>query len=222
MLTPPQVQWGDGWQRKDGTNTTWEQLGSSDTVDSLIRRWKRKQEQKRLAAAEEFRGVAVGISKHQMLHEDRTTYELVRGERELRRLHPGVGDMPFEIDGPLKRIRPSASAGEGGSARAREKSRSRSPEVPWSPPQHPQRQVRPIPRRANVARALSSPDVSDGDSHVAAPPPQRLKLTREALQRQWASKLRGSASVTIVNEVNAEEIPSLVDGFQYIERSYVR
>lgn len=191
-------------------------------MDSLIRRWKRKQEQKRLAAAEEFRGVAVGISKHQMQHEDRTTYELVRGERELRRLHPGVGDMPFEIDGPLKRIRPSASAGEGGSARAREKSRSRSPEVPWSPPQHPQRQVRPIPRRANVARALSSPDVSDGDSHVAAPPPQRLKLTREALQRQWASKLRGSASVTIVNEVNAEEIPSLVDGFQYIERSYVR
>ena len=42
------------------------------------------------------------------------------------------------------------------------------------------------------------------------------------LQRQWdkATGEAGSASVTIVNEVDGEEVPSVPEDFQYMERGY--
>ncbi|KAI0651424.1 SET domain-containing protein [Trametes meyenii] len=53
-------------------------------------------------------------------------------------------------------------------------------------------------------------------------PTRRQPERRVALQKKWAERLRGSASVTLVNEINSDEIPHLVEGFRYIERGYVR
>ena len=46
--------------------------------------------------------------------------------------------------------------------------------------------------------------------------------TRKRLQEQWdrATKEAGSASVTIVNEVDDEEVPGVPEDFQYLEHGY--
>ncbi|RPD81568.1 SET domain-containing protein [Lentinus tigrinus ALCF2SS1-7] len=45
---------------------------------------------------------------------------------------------------------------------------------------------------------------------------------RKSLEFKWARALQGAKSVTFVNEVNYEEVPSLVENFKYLERGYVR
>ncbi|KAI0825241.1 hypothetical protein BC628DRAFT_1374165 [Trametes gibbosa] len=199
-------------------------------MQRLIERWDRKQEQKRLEAALKGPGISIRVGPHQMLHEDRTVYELVRGYTELVQLYPGNPRQPRDLDAKLKRLRPrkaasaetaAGNAAASGSGLRRDKSaRSRSRESSSSPAPPPPRAIRPIPRRANKPRISSSPKVasSDDDSHTVA----RKHRRREALERRWEGKLRRAAPVTFVNEVNVEEIPDLVDGFQYVERSYVR
>lgn len=46
--------------------------------------------------------------------------------------------------------------------------------------------------------------------------------TRKRLQAQWdgATRLAGSASVTIVNEVDGEEVPGVPEDFEYLEHGY--
>ena len=46
--------------------------------------------------------------------------------------------------------------------------------------------------------------------------------TKKKLQEQWdkATKDAGSASVTIVNEVDGEEVPGVPEDFQYLEHGY--
>ena len=46
--------------------------------------------------------------------------------------------------------------------------------------------------------------------------------TRKRLQEQWnkATREAGSASVTIVNEVDGEEVPGVPEDFQYLEHGY--
>ena len=46
--------------------------------------------------------------------------------------------------------------------------------------------------------------------------------TRKRLQEQWdrATRVAGSASVTIVNEVDGEEVPGVPENFQYLEHGY--
>ncbi|KAI0325636.1 SET domain-containing protein [Cubamyces sp. BRFM 1775] len=206
-----EVKWGEGWTRRDGTNTTWEKPGGSETVDRLIRRWDLKQAQKRAAKARESPEIAVGMAKHQMLHEDRTFYELVQGYREVVRAHPEPPDGFLDFDGTLKTLRPVGAAGT--SEGERERSRSRETSSPVPP-----RAVKPLPRRAR--RAISSPPSSEDETAEGSH--RRLSSRREALQKHWAKKLCGSAPVTFMNEVNAEDVPYLVDGFEYIERAYVR
>ncbi|KAI0662388.1 hypothetical protein C8Q70DRAFT_557172 [Cubamyces menziesii] len=205
-----EVRWGDGWARRDGTNTTWEKPGGSETVDRLIRWWDLKQAQKRAEKARESPEIAVGVAKHQMLHEDRTSCELVEGFREVARAYPEPPDGSLDFDGTLKRLRP---VGAGTSEREQGTSRSREDSSPVIP-----RTVKPLPRR--IRRAVSSPPSSENEDAEGIG--RRRSTQRQALQQRWAKKLCGSAPVTFVNEVNAEEVPRLVDGFEYIERAYVR
>ena len=46
--------------------------------------------------------------------------------------------------------------------------------------------------------------------------------TKKRLQAQWdkATRETGSASVTIVNEVDGEEVPGVPEDFQYLEHGY--
>ena len=46
--------------------------------------------------------------------------------------------------------------------------------------------------------------------------------TRKRLQGQWdkATKEAGSASVTIVNDIDGEEVPGVPEDFQYLEHGY--
>ncbi|RDB30047.1 Histone-lysine N-methyltransferase, H3 lysine-9 specific, partial [Hypsizygus marmoreus] len=66
------------------------------------------------------------------------------------------------------------------------------------------RLMRPLPARARTP--------------VPPPPPRR----RRKLQQQWTSiaKACGAAQVTIVNEVDDEEVPDLPPEFKYIESEY--
>ena len=150
------------------------------------------------------------MAKHQMLHEDRTFCELVEGYREVARAYPEPPDGSLDFDATLKRLRP---VGAGTSEREQGTSRSREDSSPVIP-----RTVKPLPRR--IRRAVSSPPSSENEDAEGIG--RRRSTQREALQQRWAKKLRGSAPVTFVNEVNAEEVPRLVDGFEYIERAYVR
>ncbi|RPD58446.1 SET domain-containing protein [Lentinus tigrinus ALCF2SS1-6] len=103
-------------------------------------------------------------------------------------------------------------------------SSSRSPS-----PVQGRRPVRPLPRRAGVRRAVSSaaPDSEEepagGSASRAARSGQRRQFKRrKSLEFKWARALQGAKSVTFVNEVNYEEVPSLVENFKYLERGYVR
>ena len=53
--------------------------------------------------------------------------------------------------------------------------------------------------------------------------PEELRR-RERVERRWAraTKAAGAAAVMIVNDFNGEGAPPLVEGFTYLERSYVR
>lgn len=151
-----------------------------------------------------------------MLHEDRTFYELVQGYREVVQAYPEPPDESLDFDGTPKKVRPRpVGAGRSTSSASRDPERSYNRED--SSPVPP-RVVKPLPRR--VRRAISSPPNSEDEG--AAGSGHRRSPRREALQQRWAKKLCGSAPVTFVNEVNAEEVPRLVDGFEYIERAYVR
>ena len=46
--------------------------------------------------------------------------------------------------------------------------------------------------------------------------------TRKRLQEQWdkATKEAGAAAVTIMNEVDGEEVPGVPEDFQYLEHGY--
>jgi hypothetical protein len=51
-----------------------------------------------------------------------------------------------------------------------------------------------------------------------------MQRTRDALQAKWATEIQatGAAPVTIVNEVNAEDIPVLnPKTFKYLESDYI-
>ncbi|KAI0358931.1 SET domain-containing protein [Trametes cingulata] len=214
---PLQVKWGEGWKRPDGTNTTWEKPGGSETVEKLIRRWNKRQEQKRTQNALKSPEISIAIEDHQMLHEDRTFYELVRGYKELLREYPEDPHQPLDFEDTLIRIgSPEVDAPE-------EVLRSSSPPILSSSPVRP-RPIRPLPKRAVVVRALSSSPEPANDQPISGrrpPSPRRLRR-RKALEEAWAAKLDGAATITFVNRVNSEEIPKLVDDFQYVERSYVR
>ncbi|KAI9059590.1 SET domain-containing protein [Trametes sanguinea] len=139
-------------------------------VDRLISDWDEKQKGKRVAKARRSPEIAIGVEAHQLLHEDRTFYELVRGYKELVERYPDRPHDELDFDDTLLEL----NAGPSADLRVTdERSRSR------------------------IAR-------------------------REALERDWATKLQGAAPVTFVNEVNGEEVPRLVDGFQYLERHYTR
>ncbi|OSD05788.1 SET domain-containing protein [Trametes coccinea BRFM310] len=217
-----EVKWGEGWKRKDGTNTTWEKLDdSSETVQRLIWDWDRKQGRKRAAKAKRSPEIAIGVEGPQLLHEDKTFYALARGYNELVERYPDSPDEELDFDGTLLELNVDSSAGPSVvSARASDPGRSHSPSIPSPSP--PPRAVRPIPRRANARRApSSSPGLSADDEEVARRLRSRFSR-REALEREWATKLHDAAPVVFVNEVNGEEVPRLVDGFQYLERHYVR
>ena len=63
-----------------------------------------------------------------------------------------------------------------------------------------------VPRQ----KTTSSPFISSGH------------WTRKRLQAQWdhATREAGSASVTIINEVDGEEVPGVPEDFQYLEHGY--
>jgi len=70
---------------------------------------------------------------------------------------------------------------------------------------------RPSPSKATFRQKnTSSPFVSSGH------------WTRKRLQAQWdkATQETGSASVTIINEVDGEEVPGVPEDFQYLEHGY--
>ena len=176
-----------------------------------------------------------------MWHEDRTI-ELARGYEELkaRWLPDGMDPrQPIDFDATCKRLRPSApptnagpGAGAASSARApssassKPSSRGSSSSSPASQQSVPQqRPTKPLPRRVAKppVRALSPVHVSEDDESLRAPlRSHRGHKRRKSLEEKWAQELRGAAPVVFVNEVNYEDVPQLVDGFQYLERSYVR
>lgn len=68
----------------------------------------------------------------------------------------------------------------------------------------------PLSKVASLQKHASSPFISNGH------------WTRKMLQAQWdkATKEAGSAPVTIVNEVDGEEVPGVPEDFQYFEHGY--
>ncbi|KAH9850655.1 hypothetical protein C2E23DRAFT_834846 [Lenzites betulinus] len=213
----------------------------------LIERWDEKQAQRRLAAVRASPEISITVGPHQMLHEDRTVYELVRGYNELLQLYPEDPHQPRDLDAEVKRLRPrvaagatdnagasasasgadAAAAGGSGTRRDMSRSRSRSRGSSSSPGPPPPRAMRPFPRRAHVPRVTSSPEIhpsEEDDKPMEVDRPSRRLRRRESLENRWSANIlrHGAASVTFVNEVNAEEIPNLVEGFRYVERNYVR
>ena len=84
------------------------------------------------------------------------------------------------------------------------------PDEEWyddSPPTSSPKKRQSVPRR----RINSSPVVDEDDS-------------RQELQAKWRSAARstGAATISIVNDVNAETLPSLPPDFRYCEHHYVR
>nr|VWO98287.1 PUM-HD domain-containing protein [Ganoderma boninense] len=108
-----QVKWGEGWKRKDGTNTTWEH--PREDLEELIKEWDEKQTAKRMAKAKASPAIEIGVEDWHMLHEDRTI-ELARGYEELKQLYlddgPNSDDprRPIDFDGQLKRLKPLSTA----------------------------------------------------------------------------------------------------------------
>ncbi|OBZ79868.1 Histone-lysine N-methyltransferase, H3 lysine-9 specific [Grifola frondosa] len=81
------------------------------------------------------------------------------------------------------------------------------------------RLMKSLPRKR--LSVTGSPSVEDRQDVIHAP--IRYEMPRRtALQAKWTSKLRGAASVTIINNFNAEDIPPSLDGFEYRERDYLR
>ncbi|KAI0935777.1 hypothetical protein AcV5_004102 [Taiwanofungus camphoratus] len=75
------------------------------------------------------------------------------------------------------------------------------------------RPIKPLPQRKRQIIRSASPEFTD-----------ETVDRRAELQRSWtsAAKRSGAAFVTFVNEVNQEEVPPNLDGFQYCENYYVR
>ncbi|KAI0666231.1 hypothetical protein C8Q78DRAFT_1060316 [Trametes maxima] len=209
--------------------------------------WDKKQAKKRKQKAQRSPEVEIGVKEYQMAHDDRTMYELVRGVRELNELYPKDRRPKLDFDRTVKRLRPvAAAAAVTATERATASRKSASPQeagpsvelqpppeiepspeaeappsVPSSPSPSPPpprtRPTRPLPRRSNTRRSVYSPTIPDSDVGET-----RQSERRATLQQKWAKRLNGSASVTLVNEINSEETPYLVEGFRYIERGYVR
>ena len=255
ILVVPQIKWGDGWHRADGTNTTWEKA-DADGLQDVIAEWKRKRTDQRTKKAQKSPEIEIGVGPHNMLHEDRTI-ELARGYEELRKIYlPNGMDprQPIDFDGMRKKVpgRQSpplpayvvaarASAAER-SASERSNSQQRKSKTPASSsspsssssrspsPVQGRRQAKPAPRRAVVRRAISSPCPDSEEEPTrrsasrgtSAGRQRRQFKRRKSLELKWARKLQGAKPVTIVNEVNYEEVPPFVESFEYLERGYVR
>ncbi|KAM5534350.1 hypothetical protein V8D89_011943 [Ganoderma adspersum] len=176
-----QVKWGEGWKRKDGTNTTWEH--PRDDLEELIKEWDDKQTAKRMAKAKASPAIEIGVEDWHMLHEDRTI-ERARGYEELKKLYldddgPNSGDprRPIDFDGQLKRLKPvsnatrkasssssktlssrSTSAARASTSReaSKNKSRSNTPGYSSPAPGPSHRPVKALPKRT-ARRLVSSP-----------------------------------------------------------------
>ena len=181
ILMVRQVKWGEGWKRKDGTNTTWEH--PREDLEDLIKEWDEKQTAKRMAKAKASPAIEIGVEDWHMLHEDRTI-ERARGYEELKKLYlddggPYSGDprRPIDFDGQLKRLKPvpnaakrasssssktlssrSTSAARASTSReaSKDKSRSNTPGSSSPAPGPSHRPVKPLPKRA-PRKLVSSP-----------------------------------------------------------------
>ncbi|KAI1786294.1 SET domain-containing protein [Ganoderma leucocontextum] len=240
-----EVKWGEGWKRKDNTNTTWEH--PREDLAELIKEWDQKQAAKRMAKAKASPAMEIGVEDWHMLHEDRTI-ERARGYEELKKLYiadePGSSDdprRPIDFDGQLKRLKPVSNATRQASSKtlssrstsaartsreaSREKSRSNTPGSASLAPGPSHRPVKPLPKRT-ARRLVSSPvpDSEDEKEHTTGsrtPPRTMGGRMRMALEKKWTQSMDGAAPVTFVNDVTQESIPSLVPNFQYLERHYV-
>ena len=73
-----------------------------------------------------------------------------------------------------------------------------------------------------LSSRASSSKVTLRTEHTDSPFIPSGHWTRKVLQEQWdkAAREAGSASVTIVNEVDGEEVPGVPEDFQYLEHGY--
>jgi histone-lysine N-methyltransferase SUV39H len=209
-----QIRW-NGWQREDGTSTTWEADRPELTED-----WDRKQKAKRLQLA--ANDLTVDLAAHgtdvtnmntilrsraydEKLSRLKAQPSVTRGWDAVERFEQETLARPGKKNGPMSRVSssspPSSSSVTWGGGAPSSSSSERST-VP-SP-----RRIRALPRR------VVSPSVSD-----ATPP---LHPKRCALVKKWtqATKSAGAASIDIVNDVDSDELPPLEDAFQYTERKY--
>ncbi|KAI0757427.1 hypothetical protein C8Q80DRAFT_100272 [Daedaleopsis nitida] len=223
-----EVRW-EGWSRKDGTNTTWNK--PSIDLNDLADEWDRKRAARRLARVKKSPAVAVGIEPWHAWHEDRTI-ERARGYDELKQKYLRNGKdphQPIDFDAMCISLRPDPSqthsptpvSGRSSAPRSTTLS-SRQASAPSSSATPERRATRPLPERANKRRAPSSPvpDSEEEPERRARRP--RTHSRRESLESKWAQRLAGAAPVTFVNEVTNENVPRLVDNFQYLERRYAR
>ncbi|TFK88531.1 SET domain-containing protein [Polyporus arcularius HHB13444] len=244
-----EVKWGDGWRRPDGTNTTWEKdADAAEGLQQLFARWGRQQEAKRMEKAQKSPEIEIGGMPHHMLHEQRTI-ELARGYEELKQVYLPNGDprQPIDFGAMRKKVpgRPSPPPPahvQGAREQAQQEASERS-NSPGSGSRTPassspslsrssslareHRAVRPLPRRAVMRRAISSPapdseeESERGPSRTASGQQRQFKR-RKSLELKWSGKLQGAAPVKFANEINYEEVPPLVENFEYLERGYVR
>ena len=100
----PQIKWGEGWTRKDGTNTTWDRPAPDSDLTPLVNMWESRQAEKRAArVAAQGMAVEVGVERWHMLHED-ATVERARGYVEAKAAyvcaHPEL-DLAPDGDGAV-------------------------------------------------------------------------------------------------------------------------
>ncbi|TBU26365.1 SET domain-containing protein [Dichomitus squalens] len=229
-----EVKWGEGWNRNDGTNTTWEH--PREDLEELIHKWERKQTAKRMEKAKASPAIAINVEDWHMLHENRTI-ERARGYEELKKLYiRGDPRQPIDFDGQLKRLKPvrnnshtasktltSRSVSVAQSSREASREKSKTPGSVASSSGPSQRPIKPLPKRSFRRLPSSSPAPdSEEEKETGRRAPPRETKRRRALEKKWAESLNGAAPVTFVNDISYEEVPPLVPDFQYLERRYVR
>ncbi|TFY78880.1 hypothetical protein EWM64_g5134 [Hericium alpestre] len=196
------VRWKD-WQRdSDGSNTTWmKEINNDHLVDTWVQRMKNQ----RLALAEESTAVSLLPLSFAPLH-DRHTAERAEAwrEKQEKAAQPNRPDPYANWDEEIQRVRqrygPRAEPTNDVDARP----------------------VRTLPRRLGSQHSTAAPR---RPRTVAANEQKTLSVTglRARTQERWNRSIQragGGAAISIVNDVDAEEIPELPDDFVYRERGY--
>ena len=199
--------------RADGTSTTWEA-----NRPELTNRWTRKQKQKRarLAAQDSFVDLApygLDIVNTDTVLRSRAFEEKLRlrnQDADYRGTEgwDAVDDETQELSPTIEGTYADASCNSSpSSSRARvDVSRGSSPSSSVSAPKR--RLVRPLPRR--IVNSTSEESVS-------------TYPRRRALANKWTkvAKSSGAASISIVNDVDNDELPAFMSSFQYLEKGYL-